>query len=370
MNDLGNNNVVGISFSQLFGEDSANLSMEKVEAFLQQAVKFTSEKAKVNPNQLVRIVHGKKVMWMTQVQASEYLKTEASDSQMQKDIERALRGGLKYLRQELEILLALAISTFTQFKEAEAINQKDIERIEPSLKRRQQEINEGISETSECEAILEAKRRKNPLLDEYEEMMGHFITAKTNGDMQTAMQLAKGLAEKKKYYLLLARGIEPDIRTIYYHRLNLQKTKKRILNTQGELCNSRQDALQLEISELQQNLNSVQAQGNLAAEDGLDAASMTLGKLSQYDLENVKKELTEKSTELLSLKTESGIIQKQESECEAVIEHIQSDVLQETDTKVNMKDVMSTQRKAVQPQHQSSVAKKKTGSGMHLRRGR
>lgn len=369
MNTVDTSQVVGINFSDLFGEDSSDISMERVEAFLKKAVNYTSERSSTNPNQLVRVVHGKKVMWMTQTQADKYLSMESDEDQMQKDVEQALRGGLQYIRQELEILLALAIYTFNQFKEQQLVNQKDIDRIGPSLQRRQAEINEGISETRESETVLEVKRRRNPLLDEYEELMGEFINAKSTGDMDAAMELAKKLAEKKKYYLLLARGIEPDVRTIYYHRMNLQKTKKRILNTQGELCNSRKDALKLEITEIQDNLDSIKEQMQTADEDGVDSASLKIQTLDIYDLESKEKELNEKASELKTLDTESKIIEKKEAETEAVIEHIQEDVLQEADTKVDMNDLKKTQRKSPQKpqQHQSSVAKQKR-TGMHTRK--
>ena len=339
MDNMDSSKIAGISFTDIFGEDSSSISMEKVDAFFRKAIDYTASANKISPNQLVRVVHGKKVMWMTQQQASLYLKDDGESGEMQKDVEKAIRGNLKYIRQELEILLALALYSFSHYKQLNSISPKDIDRIGPSLQRRQSEINEGISQTIEGEAILDSKRRKNPLLGEYEEMMGAFINAKNKGDQASAMQLARQLAEKKKYYLLLARGIEPDIRTIYYHRLNLQKTKKRILSTQGELCSSRLDTLRLEITEIRQNLNSIKDQIRAAEESGQDSAALTIQKLKNYDLSDTEKVLNEKSVEMLAMKTESKIIEKQEAEVDSVIQNIQENVLGETDTKINVTEL-------------------------------
>lgn len=359
--------IAGVSFSEIFGEEEGSISLSRVEAFLNQVVRVASENADASPNQLVRVVHGNKITWMTQKQAAEFLEAE-NNPDIQRDVERALKGELKYIRQELEILLALALYTFRQFKETNAISQEDINRIEPSLRRRKQEINEGIIQTSETEALMREKRRRNPLLDEYEQIMGEFLNHRYTGDQRRAKELASKLSQKKKQYLLLARAIEPDVRTIYYQRLNLQKTKKRILNTQNELCASRKDALMIEMTDLNHSLEDIRREFIEAEQRGLGTAAGAIDHINQYDLTLKENELTNKAKELQALNQESAIIEKHEREVDGVIQHITENVLQDTEVKVNVKDTFKAPPKVI-PVKKEEVPvdpEELKRSGMHI----
>ncbi len=374
MSEFEFQDVAGVSFSDLFGSEEGEISMEPVGAFLNQASEFASETAKVSPNELVRVVHNNRVTWMTQQQAADFLK-QSENPDVRRDVERALKGELKFVRRELEVMLAVALYTFEKCKNAKAIDKDAIERIKPGLNRRKAEIGEGIAQSSESEAIVESKRRRNPLLGEYEKMMGEFLTEKSQGNMQRAMELAQQLNEKKKYYLLLTRSIEPDIRSIYYHRLNLQKTKKRILTTQNELCSSRKDTLEFELDELKNNLSDVREHVGDAEEEGLDTAQSSIKRESLYDgnEELIQDELNLKNNELNALNKEGAIIEKQEREVDSVINTISEHVLQEADSKPNVQEAMKKEAMKMRPSkgHQSSVAKQKsTGSGMHVSRKR
>lgn len=357
--------LAAISFADLFGEDNTKLSMERVEAFINRAVELSSTIANITPNQLIRVIHEGKILWMTHQEAKNYL-ANTDQADLQEDVEKALHGALIYIRQELEILLALANYTFNKFVQDKAISPMEINQFSASLQRRKAELKESVSQTAHCEAILKAKRRENPLLDEYEQLMGEFINAKNHGDMDTAMKLARHLAEKKKYYLLLAHSIEPDIHTIYYHRHNLQKAKKRIINTQGQLCSSRLESLRLEISELQENLESIKNQLKAAEDNGEETASATLKKEDLFSLKTKEKELTNKSSELLSLKTESKILEKQETKIKSIIQQIQENVLQDPQSKPNVVDLKRKQKKVHSLPQQSTTPKSKQ-SGMHVR---
>ncbi len=366
MPDMELEKITGVKFSDLFGADDETISMERVEAFLNRVVNLAAEHAETSPNQLVRVVHHGKVLWMTHKQASEYLK-KSQEPDIQQEVEKALKGGVKYIRQELEILLAIAFYTIRKFKEKNLIPAKEIERIEPQLKRRQKEISAGISCTYSSETVLAEKRRKNPLIEEYEFKMGEFLNVKSQGNMQNAMELAKELNAKKKKYLLLVRSIEPDVRTIYYHRLNLQKTKKRILGTQSDLCLSRKDLLEFEMKDLQNNLDSVKDNLDMAEEEGLDSAASEIKRLRQFDMGSVEEELNDKKGELQALERESEFLERQEKETDAVIDHIAENVLQEQDLKFDMSDVVKqTQKPLFQNENQAQFAQEKQkSSGMH-----
>ncbi len=356
--------LTNISFDQLFGADQNSISLERVEAFLQKAVTIASGKAQSNPNELVRIAHNGAICWMTQKQATEYMKGEHD---LRQDIERALRGELKYLRQELEILLALAHYTLGQYKKENTISPQDAQRIEPTLIRRQSEIKAGITDTRESELLLNEKRSRVPMLSEYEELMGEFLNEKAAGNMARAGALARELAKNKKRYILLSRALEPDVRTIYYHRLGLQKTKKRILSTQNEICSSRRDSLALEISSIENNLKEIKEKLIEAEKEGKDLAKEEIYRMQIYDLKTKKEEIDKKSTELGALDQETQILERQEREVQSVISTISETVLQEVDMKDDIKEsVKKSQRPKIQESTPNVPEKESRSQGMHF----
>ncbi len=352
--------LANVDFSDLFGDNQENLSMDRVERFLNKVINVASEKSKTDPNNLVRVVHGRKVVWMTQDQASRVL-ADDSEANLQQDVERALRGDMKYLRQELEILLALAYYTYNQYASLQAVSKKTLDHIEPSLQRRKHEINDGIAQTSESEKTLEEKRSQYPLLNEYEKLMGDFLNVKSSGDLQKAKELAQLLSEKKQKYLLLSRAIEPDVRTIYYHRLNLQKTKKRILNTQNELLSSRMDELLFEMNEIKKSLSDIkqeisdvedEATGQTAISvdemEGVHLSEKSSGASSgKSKVEEIKKDYAKKSTELNALNQESKLVQRHENNVNQVINHIAENVLQDSEHKVDVKSTFRSSPKKI-----------------------
>jgi len=214
------------------------------------------------------------------------------------------------------------------------------------------------------------KRRKSPLLDQYELTMGEFMNARENGNSIRASELAKFLASNKKQYLRIARAIEPDVQTIYYHRLNLQKTKKRIISSQNDLCSTRKDALQFELEQLRDNIHSVRQSMESAEEEGLDAAAVQIDKLRLYDVDKAEEEILEKSGELDALAKETSILDRQEKEVDVVIQHISENILKAPEIKVNLEEMQNVPRKPgvkMQQSHQPDAVKKR-GSGMHFKR--
>jgi len=373
MSEFDFQQAAGVSFQDFFGASGGEVSMERVEAFLNKVVEIAAEQAHLNPNALVRVVHGERVTWMTQEQAADFLKEGSEDSNIRKDVENALKGQLKQVRQELEILLAIAQYTLEQFKKNQAIPPDEIKRFEPGLQRRQYEIREGVSQTAESEAMVEEKRRRNPIIADFESTMGEFLREKSRGNMQRAAELARTLSEKKRQYVLITRAIEPDVRTIYYHRLNLQKTKKRLLHTQNELCSSRKDTLVIELNDLKSKLTSVRRQTQEAEFEGQDTAAATIDRQDLYDEGSVKRDINDRVTELESLKKETAILDRQEASVDAVISTISEQVLGDTDIKVDVKEQIKKETmksKPKTPQPQAEAKPKGKSHGMFIRKGK
>lgn len=350
---------------ELFDTDSA-ISMEQVEQFLDKAVQHASQKAKVQPNQLVKIIYDDKVTWITQSQAREYL-SRSENPDLQKQVRRALTDELRVIQQELEILHTIASYSFNQFKRRQAISKKDVERIEPSLKRREREITDGLSETANCESLISTKRRNAPILDEYESMMGEFINEKNKGNESKAVTLAKQLAKMKSKYLLYARSIEPDVQSLYHYRLNLQKTKRRLINTQNQICYSRKDFLGFEMEELYRSIQEVQGSIAELKELGLDTLSHKDNEEEIQNMAEAQRKLESKKSEMSALDTESKILEKQEKEVTQVINHISENVLQESESKVNMDSVKRHSQTSIPKQKPQEEERKKKSARMHYR---
>lgn len=353
---------------KLFESDRA-ISMERVEQFLEKAVHAASKNTNIQPSKLVKIIHEGKVTWITQSQAKEYLeRSETPD--LQKLVRRALTDELKIIQQELEILHTIATYTFNQFKRRHAISKKDVERIEPSLKRREREINDGLSETANCESLIATKRRNAPILDEYETMMGEFMNEKKKGNEGKAVSLAKQLIKMKNKYLLYARSIEPDVQSLYHYRLNLQKTKRRLLNTQNQICYSRRDFLGFELEELYRTITEVHGKIKELRELGLDTLSSKEEIPELQNFAEAKREYETKKSEMKTLDYESKILEKQEKEVSEVINHISENVLQESETKVDMDNIKRHTQPATQQKKTKDEEKKRKSTGMHyLKRG-
>lgn len=358
--------LAGIPFSEIFGNEET-VSIGKVEAFLDRLAGVAAEEARTSPNRLIKIVHGSQVIWMTQLQAAEFME-EDLNSRLQDDVEKALKGDLKFVRQELEILYAVLVYAFKQYKEQNEIAEKDISRIEPTLNRRKMEIQSAVSQTAEYEARITEKRRKNPLLNEYEELMGQFLNEKNKENSQNLVDLARKLMEYKKKYLLLARSLEPDVKAAYFQRLNLQKTKKKLLSAQSELCSCRSDVIEFEIKELQESLHDIHHTLERAQAESEQSVSLSMGRDSLFDIEGTKNRIMDKSNELSAVEMEKAAIQKQEAAVDMVIEHISTNILQETDEKVQIKQ---QNRPAIIPlsapaSDPSKESKKTKVSGMHF----
>ncbi len=346
MKTTNKDHLSSIDFSELFKEGQDHLSIERVQAFLDKSINAAAKSSNTSPNHLVRVVHGRKVLWMTQEQANKLLaEPNTNGDTLKHNVEQALRGNIHYLRQELEILLALAYYTYQQYSTFKAVSKNSLEHIPSNLERRKQGIHEGVSETTEAEQILEQKRAQNPLLDEYEAIMADFLNVKSKGDLEKAKILAKQLNEKKQKYVLLTRALEPDVRTIYYHRLNLQKTKKRILSTQNELLASRMDDLIFKIKEMKKNLEEIQEGMKEREEQSADSITLSVDELDEtqsskntkHDLHQMKKNLIDKSSELRAVNQESSLVKRHEDQVDKVIQHVSENVLQEQEIKATPK---------------------------------
>ncbi len=323
-----------LGFDDVFGADSdADLSIQRYEEFWERARPETAQKKGVNPNQLVRFVHNRKVHWITQDEANTYLQLandeDKRENAVKKEIKRALRGETKSVGDELSVLLAISSSILNRYKREDAIPESEIRRIEPTLHRRFQEVKNNVDCLNEVEDVILNKRKKEPIFDEYENMLGEMMNLKRQGKIQEAARLAGELEGKKRQYLILSRSIEPDVYTNYYYRMELEKCKKRILTIQKYLTSQRENSLEEEIKELRSGLQELRQEHD--EEEGLIARGVTTD-LGQYEdriekMEEMEEKLKDDEAEMESIEKESKILVSQIENADDVISYISEEVL-------------------------------------------
>lgn len=322
------NSPIGIDFSELFDSEEGSISMDRIQTLLDKVMELASEQAKTAPHELVRVIHGGRITWMTRQQAAEFLK-QTINPDMREAVDQALRGKLVHIRRELEILLAIARYTLGQYKKQQALPPEDVQRIEPGLKHRERELREGLAQTVECETLLEQKRRARPLLGQYEDMAAELLEAQAMGNWQRAKDLAGELARKKKQYLLASRAIEPETQALNFHRLGLQKTKKKLIGAQSEICSSRRNALQSELGQLQRDLLTLQGPAQHGRLQETEPTGAYLNRQRIAGLNEVRNQIAQRQSQLAALQQEGEVLQFQERQMDSLIQSISEQVGQE-----------------------------------------
>ncbi len=368
---MGQEEAIGsLAMEELLKAGGTDAPLERLYATLNQIVTSETAKRDINPNELVRIVHGGKVTWVTARQAELYLQSDSSDQESQQlraNVERALKGEARIIHQELRVLLALAQGTFRKQADEGLLAKEESERIEPSLRRRDYEISDTFEQLSEVEQRITAARQRQPIIAEYEQRMGKLLNLQQEGKMDEARQVAVQLAADKKKYVLLSRAIEPDVNTSYYYRLGAQKIKKKILNVQQTLCHKQEGALEGQIHDLRSHINEVKQQmADAESSAGTDPTQSEIVEKAQTELEKTSQEIQEAANELQAVRTENKVLQKQEKETEEVIQHVAANVLQDKELAVDVQSQVKSLENRRKLQPQKAPAAKQAGNKIRM----
>jgi len=146
-----------------------------------------------------------------------------------------------------------------------------------------------------------------------------------------------------------------------------------LLHTQNELCSSRKDSLVIELNDLKGKLTSVKHQTQQAEFDGQDSAAAMIDRIDLYDEGQIKRDITDKFTELESLKKETAIIDRQEAAVDSVINTISVHVLGDTEVKVDVKTQLQREIMKSKPKPSTEINEvqpKTRTSGMHIHRNK
>ena len=320
--------VAKISFHDLFGNEE-QASLKKLNQFLTNVVDLSSETHGVSSAALVRIVHNEELIWLTQEQADRYLQNHrfhGNEASLRKAVEKALKGESKYIKQELQVLMTMAELTMEQCRKDPNIDQIEVRRLVPQLKRSQIEINiESLEEN------IEEVRKQQPQIVNYEKKVGELLEHQNKGQWSSARQVAHELEKKKNQYLLSCRAIEPDLNSISFRRLDLQKVKKRLLSIHRYLCAQKVDGLEIEISELRRRMRTLQSQP--ADKPATQAPEATF----DFEMQKISEQIEMDETILTTVARQDRLLKTQESDTQSVITEIACNVLKKPDLDISEK---------------------------------
>lgn len=342
-----------VSFHELFGEEEA--SVDKLNSFLNSVVDLKNETHSVSSSTLIKIIHNGEILWLTQAQADSYLQQQvihSGESELRAAVERALKGETKAVKQELSVLLTMAQITIDECKNDPNVDQVEIRRLIPVVKRTQSEIMQIVEDIGELEDHVAKVRQEQPDIRAYEAKVGDLMAKKSEGDWDEAKRIAEELLKKKQYYLLCCRSVEPDIRAIYSRRLDLQKVKKRLISMHRYLCTQKVDGLEHEISELKERIRSIREHSN---ENIVD--EMKSKPVSKEELDRLTKQLQQERSALLSMSREDKIYKQKESDTQSVINEIANNVLKKPELDISEQITALNGRQRLKQKPSASASK-------------
>ena len=310
---------ITISFDDIFGGNPENVSIARLESFLEKVVEDTFLQHAQNPNELVRVVDLGGIRWMTAEEADAYLDglgDADSDKQLRRNIQQALRGDTRILEQEIKVIFLLANNTLKQYRDNHLIPEAEIQRSEPNLIRLGRQVNFQISQLWEIDARVQDLRKTHPILDEFEQKMGELLNLQKNGRHEEAAAIAHELATTKHHYVRLSRGLKSDTEASSRTRLELQRHKKSVLSTHRYLVAQREGVLQEETHDLRESVEGLKVLLQRSAEERRANFALSLEEKSGL--------LAHAEKELVAVQKEQKVLKKKEDETEQIIEKMES----------------------------------------------
>ncbi|MBI1390631.1 MAG: hypothetical protein GC154_19550 [bacterium] len=335
--------IAKISFDDLFDETDPSKFEERLSGFLKNIVDSSSQTHGVSSDALVRIVHNGEILWMTQQQADQFLQQHRGTSQessLRAAVERALKGESQNTRHELLALLGTAKLSIEHLKDNPGVSKLELHELKPFLQRTQSEIDDILKEVASMETHVANVRQDQPAIREYEAKVGEMLEKKKADDWDGARRIAMELQQKKNFYLLCCRSIEPEIRALYHRRLDLQKIKKRLLNVHRNLCAHKAGRLELEIGEIRDRVQSLQ-----------QGAAVSNSANTAREVEELSKKLEKNRKEAEALNRQNRYFVQEENRTQAVISEIACNVLKQPELDISQQVAHLHSRQKLAPTH-------------------
>lgn len=319
-----------ISLHDLSGEDGKEISTERLEEFLGSMLDLSCEHHGVRPDALVKVIYDGELLVLTQEQADHLLQDPVFGgdtlNELRSAVERALKGEAAIVRQELMVLVMMARMTLDQFRKNPKIDQVEIIRLYPVLERTEKEADKILKEIEDMSNRIDKTRSQHPIISEYETKVGQMVALQQSADLLSAKRIAHELKSKKKHYLFCCRAMEPDIKSIQFRRMDLQKIKKRLLSIHRYLMAQKVDELNIEVDAIKEKIKALSS-GQSVDKVSISAATANKTNENLQELEKMLGLLQEREEQIKSIETQNGVYHKDESKTESVISEIATNVL-------------------------------------------
>ncbi|HPA44717.1 MAG TPA: hypothetical protein PLG59_01130 [bacterium] len=311
--------MASVDIGQIFDRSENVAAFEKQRQSWDQESRQAVQKKKVSQDALVRVFHEGRVLLLTADEAEKILREkegqDAGQDALKKNLEKALYGGSRAIAEELRVLFFFAVQSLTERIKDESIGDKEAELMTNNLRRRFNETEENISALVQVENDLTQRKNSEPIFAAYESKMAMMLRYKRDGQMDQAVALAKELERDKKQYLLHSRALEPLTYASYYHRLDLQKSKSRVLKIQQQLTEMRDTVVRKVMQELQATISA----------DGEDLEQ----QLAQLEHSEKAQKFIKYQQELQKLTLEVKVLVKTISEVDKVCKWIETEVFKD-----------------------------------------
>lgn len=324
-----------ISLQDLAGSDGKDLSPEKLQCFLDGVIDLSAERHGIRPDALVKVIYDGELIVLTQEQADHLLQDPVfggeSLNELRAAVERALKGEAAFIRQELMVLIMMARMTLDRYRKDPKINQVEIARQYPVLDRTEKESNKILREIDDMSERIDKIRSQHPIIADYETKVGQMVAMQQSADLQGAKRIAMELRSKKKHYLFCCRAMEPDIKGIYFRRLDLQKIKKRLLSLHKYLLEQKVDELHIEVDSIKEKIKALSSGQAVESASGSSVSNTNTNENLQQ-LESMIQLLQKREDELKNMRTQNKVFEKGESKTDAVIGEITHNILKVSST--------------------------------------
>lgn len=287
------------------GIDKATLRREVSRAVAEEKAREMG----VDADDLVQTVVDGRTIWVKRDRVAVSLEKRAKLRSKVK-VQRALRGGDESIVGDIDSRIQACenlIEDLSKRDALDAMERHDIRRIVSTIVKR---VDTQVRELSEVEDRIEARKAKDPVIQDLERVTKAIKQAKESGDEETVRKLAIQQSEGLQNLQSWRRSIQPDLDTAMRCRIALQLDQRRVYRLHGDFTRRLVEAMIPEAGgdaaagrRDQEALASALEDFSIcvARWQDSDVASASVGKLKAMDVRKQSATLDQERETLLAL---------------------------------------------------------------------
>ena len=190
-----------IDYDTLLPPDADDLTPDRLESVLEKVIADALKQASLEGAALIRVAGDDGIRFLTLEEAAAYVQSspEKEESDLKRNLEKALREDPRVLEKEIQIVLWLARLTLKKYRDNALILPEEIRRVEPQLLRLARQVHYQLKKLRECSHKIKELRQKHPILAEFEQKVIQLLQYQKAGDQDQARELAHQLGHKGRH---------------------------------------------------------------------------------------------------------------------------------------------------------------------------